>query len=91
MADLNVRAEGRSFSSGSTDWSAVWAGLFTFVEFGRYLSFSGSQFFLPLMSVPRWDLLFGQLSSPQSQCLLLGDKQVHVLGSVAIVMVHGMA
>jgi hypothetical protein len=31
MADLSVRAEGRSFLSGSTDWNAVWTGLFTFI------------------------------------------------------------
>jgi hypothetical protein len=31
MADLSVNGEGRSFLSGNTDWSAVWAGLFTFV------------------------------------------------------------
>jgi hypothetical protein len=31
MEDLSVRSEGHSFLSGSTDWSAVWAGFFTFV------------------------------------------------------------
>jgi len=31
MEELSMRAEGRSFSSGRTDWSAIWAGLFTFV------------------------------------------------------------
>ncbi len=32
MADLSVRTEGYSSSTtGSTDWSAVWAGLFTFI------------------------------------------------------------
>jgi hypothetical protein len=31
MADLSVSAEGRSLLSRSTDWSAVWTGLFTFV------------------------------------------------------------
>ena len=31
MADLSMRADGRSFSSGCMDWSAVWAGLFTFI------------------------------------------------------------
>ena len=31
MADLSVNGEGRSVSSGSNDWSAIWAGLFTFV------------------------------------------------------------
>jgi hypothetical protein len=31
MADLSVNGEGYSVSSRSTDWSAIWAGLFTFV------------------------------------------------------------
>jgi hypothetical protein len=31
MEELSMRAEGRSFSSGSTHWSPIWAGLFTFV------------------------------------------------------------
>jgi hypothetical protein len=31
MADITVNREGRTVSSGSTDWSAIWAGLFTFV------------------------------------------------------------
>src|ERR1700747_651339 len=31
MADLSVNGEGRSVSSGSNDWRAIWAGLFTFV------------------------------------------------------------
>lgn len=31
MADLSVNGKSHSVSSGSTDWSAVWAGLFTFV------------------------------------------------------------
>jgi hypothetical protein len=31
MADLGMRGEGRDFSLGSIDWSAIWAGLFTFV------------------------------------------------------------
>jgi hypothetical protein len=31
MADLSVNGEAHSISSRSTDWSAIWAGLFTFV------------------------------------------------------------
>jgi hypothetical protein len=31
MADLSVRSESHSFLAGSTNWSAVWSGLFTFV------------------------------------------------------------
>jgi hypothetical protein len=31
MTDLSVNSEAYSVSSGSTDWSAIWAGLFTFV------------------------------------------------------------
>jgi hypothetical protein len=31
MADLSVNGEGPSISSGGTDWSAIWAGVFTFV------------------------------------------------------------
>jgi hypothetical protein len=31
MEKLSMRVEDRSFSSGSIDWSAIWAGLFTFV------------------------------------------------------------
>jgi hypothetical protein len=31
MADITVNSEGRPVSFGSTDWSAIWGGLFTFV------------------------------------------------------------
>ena len=31
MANLSVNGEGRSVPFGSTDWSAIWASLFTFV------------------------------------------------------------
>src|ERR1700739_3632890 len=47
MADLSVNGEGRSFSSGTTDWSAIWAGLFTFVGILSVFEFLGIALFPP--------------------------------------------
>jgi hypothetical protein len=80
MGDFSVRAESHSLSDGSTNWSAVWSGLFTFVGIWSVFELLDSQFFPEPLLVQKWDWAFGPSSSLRSRCSLLDDKQVHLFG-----------
>lgn len=45
MADLTYRSENRLSTRGHTDWSAVWAGMFTFIAIWSVFGFLGYAIF----------------------------------------------